>query len=187
MAKRRISPRIQRRAARWTRALALLALAALLAACAREAATAAGDGTLATGAQDTPCVATDQDRYVWDPTRLQVVQPCLYVTGYVLTGVDLNADGDRTFLVRPDPPYQHLLQPSNVEDGVRGLDIEAVCGVPPMIPAVIALCAGDPDPNLQTIPPVGTHVWLEGRYVFDLHHERHAELHPLYRLGVLAP
>lgn len=178
--------RTPRRTAYWARALALLALAALLAACARDSATA-GDAARATGAPDTPCAATDQDHYVWDPTRLQLLQSCVYITGYVLTPVDLNADGDRTFLVRPDLPYQHLLQPSNVEDGVRGLDIEAVCGVPPVIPAVIALCAGDPDPNLQTIPPVGTHIWLEGRYVLDLHHERHAELHPLYRLGTLAP
>lgn len=169
------------------RAVIALALAALLAACARTAASDVGDFTQPTGGPTAPCVATDQDRYVWDPTRLQLVKPCVYVTGTIATTVDLNADGDRTFLVRPDPPYEHLLRPSNVEDGVRGLDIEAVCGVPPLIPAVLALCAGDPDPYAGTIPPVGTRVWLEGRYVLDLHHESHAELHPLYRMGTLAP
>ncbi|HEY7984505.1 MAG TPA: hypothetical protein VID73_10065 [Ktedonobacterales bacterium] len=167
------------------RAVALVALAALVAGCARAAATAGDSGRAP--APGAPCMATDQDRYVWDPTRLQLVRPCVYVTGTIATAVDLNSDGDRTFLVRLDARYQNLLQPSNVEGGVRGLDVEAVCNVPSVIPAVLALCSGDAHPYLGAVPPVGTHVWLEGRYIFDLHHESHAELHPLYRMGTLAP
>jgi hypothetical protein len=178
-----ILPAVARRAL--PRAVAPVALAVLLAACAPSATSSASTG----GAHgpDAPCVATDQDQYVWDPTRLQLVDPCVYVSGFIATVVDLNADGDRTFVVRVDPPYAHLLRPSNDEGGVRGLDIEAVCGVPPVLPPVLALCASDPDPYAGAIPPVGTHVWLEGRYIFDLHHESHAELHPLYRMGTLAP
>jgi hypothetical protein len=36
-------------------------------------------------------------------------------------------------------------------------------------------------PQLQ----IGAHVWMEGRYILDLNHASHAELHPLYRMGTL--
>jgi hypothetical protein len=66
------------------------------------------------------------------------------------------------------------------------LDVEAVCTLPPVEPIVMALCASDPNPVTGPYPPVGAHVWMEGRYVLDLGHEAHAELHPLYRFGVLS-
>ena len=54
---------------------------------------------------------------------------------------------------------------------------------PPLIQA-LRLCASDPDPYSDPFPKVGDHIWVEGRYVLDLWHHSHAELHPLYRLGI---
>ena len=66
------------------------------------------------------------------------------------------------------------------------LGVEAVCTLSPVDPIVIPLCASDPDPYIPPHPILGAHVWMEGRYIFDLDHASHAELHPLYRMGALS-
>jgi hypothetical protein len=132
------------------------------------------------------CTPTDQDQYVYDPTRLEVLQACIRVTG-IVDGMWVAPDGDTNFLLRLDPPYQHLLTPGNEEGEERGdLGIEAVCTVSPVDPIVMALCAADRDPYAQPTPRIGAHVWMEGRYILDLNHGSHAELHPLYRMGTLS-
>ena len=106
----------------------------------------------------TRCSPSDQDRHVYDPDRLQ------------------------------DPAYRELLTPGNDADETGGsLDIEAVCTIPPPEPIVYAVCAGDPHPVPGPYPGVGEHVWMEGRYILDLTHDAHAELHPLYRFGPATP
>lgn len=132
------------------------------------------------------CAATNQDRYVYDPNRLQVVQSCVRVTGRI-DAVRASSDGDSVILLHLDAPYQHLLTSGNFEAGEEqgDLGVEAVCALPPAEPIVFALCANDPDPVTGPYPPIGAHVWMEGRYILDLNHEAHAELHPLYRFGVL--
>ena len=132
------------------------------------------------------CVPGDQDRYVYDPRRLQVLRACVRMSG-VVEVIETDADGDITYSVRPDPPYQGLLTAANrrYEDG--DLIVEAVCTSQPLQPNVLMPCAGDLDPYAGPFPAIGAHVWMEGRYVLDLHHEGHAELHPLYRAAVVAP
>jgi hypothetical protein len=172
------------RSPRGMRVAGIFLLACVLAGCA-PAATGARAGPTSSTASGV-CAPTDQDRYVYDPGRLQVVQACLRVTGTV-DRVIVSTDGDSIILLRLDPPYQHLLTPGNFEGEDGGdLGIEAVCTIPPVEAIVIGLCAGDPDPAVGPYPPVGAHVWVEGRYIYDLHHESHAELHPLYRIGALA-
>ena len=51
----------------------------------------------------------------------------------------------------------------------------------------VRLCASDPDPYLGPFPREGDHVWMEGRHVLDLQHSSQAELHPLYRWGIINP
>lgn len=170
---------------RWMRGSArlgaLLCLVTVLAGCAQ-----APSATTATSTPATACTPTDQDQYVYDPGRLQVIQSCIRATGTV-DNKFISTDGDSIILVRLDPPYQHLLTPGNLqgEDG-GDLGVEAVCTVPSLEAAVIGLCAGNPDPVVGPYPAIGTHVWVEGRYIYDLHHEAHAELHPLYRIGAVA-
>lgn len=166
---------------RWARLVAILWLVGVTAGC--------GSATAATQVPSTPsatCTPTDQDQYVYDPTRLKVLQACIRVTGYV-DGTWLAVDGDTNILLRLDPPYQHLLTAGNEQGEEQGdLGVEAVCTVSPVDPIVMALCASDHDPYAQPMPSVGQHVWMEGRYILDMNHGSHAELHPLYRMGAIS-
>lgn len=133
------------------------------------------------------CVPTDQDRYVYQPTRLQVLRACVRITGTVQEIERDGVDGDITLLVRLDPPYDTLLTARNHEAQHGYLVVEPVCMLQPLVPGAISLCASDPAPYAGPMPSIGTHVWMEGRYVLDLNHGAWAELHPLYRAGLLTP
>jgi len=125
------------------------------------------------------CEPTDQDRYVYRPARLQMVMPCIRVTGTVVAS-STEADGDVHLDVRLDDPYVGLLNAGNLQEG-GNLIVEPVCQFPPVQAEAIQVCASDPDPLAGPLPAVGEHVWLEGRYALDLQHHAWAELHPLYR------
>lgn len=134
------------------------------------------------------CQVTDQDNYVYNPDRLSVQAQCLKVSGEVLAKVQ-EEDGDFHIRVLLDPQYQNLLTPANQnqcannDQGVRTcglLVVEPVCVNPVSQQDAISTCASDPDP-LTNLPNVGQHVWMEGRYVFDMDHGGWAELHPLFK------
>lgn len=132
------------------------------------------------------CAPTDQDRYVYDPTRLDVLHACVHVSGVVDT-VESGVDGDLVLHVRLDAAYRGLLRPANDTEEHGDLVVEAVCVNQPVQPNAVLLCDADPDPYAGPLPQPGQRLWLEGRYVLDGHHEGHAELHPLYHAGSLAP
>jgi len=132
------------------------------------------------GKAETPCTPGDQDQYVYLVQRLQVLKPCLHVTGTV-DFRNVEDDGDVHLDIRPDPRYQALLVDGNKYE--RGdLIVEPVCQALPMQADAMRLCASDVD-RLQSLPQVGDHVWMEGRYVLDIEHNGWSELHPLYRWG----
>lgn len=126
------------------------------------------------------CTPTSQDEYVYHPLRLHVLQSCIRVSG-VVRAIRTENDGDLHIQLQLDPQYQDLLEPANsLEDG--DLVIEPVCVKLPIQPDAFATCVGDVHP-LTSLPTIGQHVWMEGRYVLDLEHGSWAELHPLYRWG----
>jgi hypothetical protein len=127
------------------------------------------------------CSPTDQLADVYHPDRLQVVARCLRVSG-IVEAVRTEADGDRHVLLALDPPFRHLLRPANQGEELGDLVVEPVCVGRVTQADAIATCAADRDP-IRTLPTVGMHIWMEGRYVFDLDHGGWAELHPLYRWG----
>jgi hypothetical protein len=130
------------------------------------------------------CVPTDQDQYVYNPARLQVVAACLRVTG-VVAEIRTEADGDLHILLALDAAFAHLLTPGN--QGVERGDmvVEPICVRSVSQTDAIGACAADPDP-MTALPRAGNHAWMEGRYVLDLEHDSWAELHPLYRWGLQA-
>ncbi len=130
------------------------------------------------------CTPTDQDRYVYNPSRLAVHAACIRVTGTV-EAVRKEADGDFHILLAPDLAFRYLLRPANQGEELGDLVVEPVCVRSVTQTDAIAVCASDPDPLPPPYPTVGQHVWMEGRYVFDLEHGSWAELHPLYRWGAL--
>jgi hypothetical protein len=128
------------------------------------------------------CTPTDQDQFVYNPARLQVVTACLQVTG-TLTAIRTEADGDLHLLIALDPASSHLLTAANQGEELGDLVVEPVCVRPVSQADAIATCAADPDPLAALPASIGAHLWLQGRYVYDLQHGGWAELHPLYRWG----
>jgi hypothetical protein len=128
------------------------------------------------------CKPTDQDRYVYNPSRLEVAAACIRVIGTV-QAIRHEADGDLHIDLALDPAYRDLLTPANQGEELGDLVVEPVCVRSVSQTDAIAICASDPDPLPGPLPTVGEHVWMEGRYVFDLEHGGWAELHPLYRWG----
>jgi hypothetical protein len=63
------------------------------------------------------------------------------------------------------------------------LVVEPVCVRSVSQADAVSTCAADGDPIDSVPATVGAHLWLQGRYVFDLQHGGWAELHPLYRWG----
>lgn len=167
--------------------LALLLGIGALAACEREAGDFAGSGSqapLLPRFEQPACAPNDQDRYVYDPTRLDALQACTRVSGVVET-VENDVDGDLVIHLRLDAVYRVLLRPANFTEEHGDLVVEAVCVHQPVQPNAVLLCDADPNPYAGPFPQPGAHVWMEGRYVLDGHHEGHPELHPLYRAGGL--
>jgi hypothetical protein len=109
----------------------------------------------------------------------------MLVTG-IVDAVEMGTDGDSNYFLRLDPSYHDLLRPANTQEERGDLVVETVCESQPVQPNAILICAGDPDPYAGPFPGVVVHVWMEGRYVLDLHHDGHSELHPLFRAGTFA-
>jgi len=128
------------------------------------------------------CEPTDQDLYVYNPSRLEVAVACIRVTGTV-QAIRHEADGDLHILLALDPAYRHVLTPANQGEELGDLVVEPVCVRSVSQADAIAICASDPNPFPGPFPVVGEHIWMEGRYVFDREHGGWAELHPLYRWG----
>lgn len=135
---------------------------------------------------DSTCVRTDQDPYVWHPARLQLLQPCVHAVGIVKELTATEPDGDLHMHLQLDPRYQALLTEGNeYQNGY--LIVEAICQYTPVVIEALRICASDPDPYPGPFPDIGDHVWVEGRYVLDLGHNSQAEIHPLYRWGLVTP
>ena len=135
---------------------------------------------------EAPCLPTDQDKYVWRPARLRLLQPCVRAVGTVMEISSAEVDGDVHVHVQLDAPYQALLTEGN-QHAEGYLIVEAVCQyVPPAIEA-LRICASDWNSYPGPFPRPGDHIWVEGRYVLDLWHHSWAELHPLYRWGISSP
>jgi hypothetical protein len=156
-----------------------LCLAGLLAGC--EAVPLGQTGGRNTTVPPAQCSPSDQDQFVYHPSRLKVLQSCIHVTG-IVAAIHIENDGDRHLQVTLDPQFQDLLRPANRFEDNR-LVVEPVCVSLPLQPDAMDTCVADADP-LQALPQVGQHVWMEGRYALDLEHGSWAELHPLYRWGV---
>lgn len=158
-----------------------LVVAWLLAACApAPTPTVTPIPTVTPSAQ--ACTPTDQDQYVYHPTRLVVLQACTYATGTV-AAIRIEPDGDYHVLLKPDPPYAGLVNAANSGPELGDLVVEPICVHTPTQTDAVAPCAADKDPISVTGLTVGMHVWFEGRYVTDSDHGGWAELHPLYVWG----
>lgn len=133
------------------------------------------------------CQPTSQDAYVYSPDRLEILSPCIRVTGVLENSVTNPIDGDAVMALRVDPPYDKYLTAVNRSSLGGTLHIEIICYADPLPfnGRAKSNCSFNPNPLRAPLPSAGEHVWMEGRWVLDHSHGGWAELHPLYRWGVL--
>ncbi|MBU6415123.1 hypothetical protein KGQ34_02690 [Patescibacteria group bacterium] len=113
-------------------------------------------------------------KYVYNPSRLEIKNPCIRVTGEIRS-IRKEKDGDYHILIRLDPKFRHLLNKTN--GGL--LVVEPVCQIKVGRERQNAkdACRGFPKSKITDIPEGGTRVVITGSYVLDLHHGW-MEIHP---------
>jgi hypothetical protein len=114
--------------------------------------------------------------HVYNPQRLQVVEPCKTVTG-ILESKRVEADGDYHIRLKLDPQYANLVNQANVKGQLGDLVVEPICMNRVTQLDAISACQ-DFRQNIG-IPAVGTHVQVTGSYVLDKEHGKWAEIHPV--------
>lgn len=168
-----------------SRALALLIAAILTTGCAarhvaaptiREAESSLAKQFASSGCPDDP--AAYLKKHIWSPSRLEIIEPCITVTG-ILTDVRPILDGDLHIRLRLDPPYEGLLNVANRRRQAGQLVIEPACRWAPWRRNSTGPCKNRG--YSLTIPKIGTRVRITGTFVFDRDHAWN-ELHPIFRL-----
>ena len=120
--------------------------------------------------------------HVYEPSRLQIKQACITVTG-VVTDFHDNEDGDVDIRLAVDPPFQNLLNNGNITNLSGHLQTEAICQTRIQQGASAAAAACKGFAGSVRVPRVGDHVQVTGRYVLDLNHGW-MEIHPISALVV---
>jgi hypothetical protein len=153
-----------------------------------------------TAAPTTPSAATPSTEcdpsisaHVYHPQRLIVKQECISVTGTIvdatatqqkkqLDGTRHEPDGDTHGWLKVDPGLENLLNSGNMNDENGNLVFEIICKFPVTQPDAMAACQGYTDQ--VSLPPVGSHVRIVGRYVQDTFHGQWNEIHPVTSIAV---
>ena len=131
---------------------------------------------------DTDASSCDPDvwKYVYDPTRLEVVDKCMTATG-VIEESSADDDGDQHILLKLDAGQETLLKKKNMKEKNGYLVIEAVCMNNITNPKVGGACKGYV--NHVQLPKLGDHVKVTGSYVIDSHNGW-GEIHPISKIEV---
>jgi Bacterial SH3 domain len=148
--------------------------------------------TPTTPATPSPTTSTDCDAsisvHVYHPSRLIVRQDCISVTGTIvdatapqtkkqLDGTRHEADGDTHGWLKVDTGFENLLNAGNMNNEDGNLVFEIICRFPVTQKDAKSACQGYTD--RITLPPVGSHVRITGRYVQDTFHGQWNEIHPV--------
>lgn len=118
-----------------------------------------------------PMCDTTLWKHVYHPQRLQILDSCLEVAGYILS-VRQEPDGDAHIKIFLDVPL----------DSNQLLVTEAICVYPVVQADAVQACAGFH--NVVKIPPIESHVVIVGTHVLDKNHGWE-EIHPITSLEVL--
>ena len=120
-------------------------------------------------------------KYVYNPTRLQIINKCKTVTGTIEES-NADEDGDQHMLLKLDNGQENLLTKRNIKKKQGDLVIEAVCANKPRLKKVGNTCKGYI--NEIQIPRVGEHVKVTGSLVID-GHNGWTEIHPITKIEVM--
>lgn len=132
--------------------------------------------------------------HVYHPNRLIVKQECIAVTGTIVDatatqskrqpdGVRHEKDGDTHGWLKVDAEFENLLDAGNKTDEGGNLVFEIICKYSVTQADAKAACQGYTD--RVTLPPVGSHVRIVGRYVQDTFHGQWMEIHPVTSITVI--
>jgi hypothetical protein len=125
--------------------------------------------------------------------RFTHIRPCVTVTGTMMSGLKVNADGDISFNIAVDPPYAGMLGPGNLDvshttlSGKHGLHIEVICQEPVISikPMDVGACNGYNGPDFHSSLPNGhEHVMVTGRFQIEWSEAPGGltEIHPVYEI-----
>jgi hypothetical protein len=114
-------------------------------------------------------------QYVYNPARLQVLSPCLSVTGAV-DEVRQEADGDFHVRFRLDPQFASLLNQANISSQQGDLVLEPICQGKVTQADAVQPCKPYVGPHFQ--PQIGQRYLVWGAHVNDSVHGWN-ELHPV--------
>jgi hypothetical protein len=118
--------------------------------------------------------------HVVSPSRLEVYEPCITVSGTVLF-MDEAHDGDVTLFIALDAPFLSLPHIDRAGPYGKGtLVVELICKSGWKV--IQPTCWGCK--NRLPIPSLGDHIEVDGTYVLDKRHGW-VEIHPVTRLTVL--
>lgn len=118
--------------------------------------------------------------YVYNPTRLEVIDKCKTFTG-IIEESNADDDGDQHMLLKLDAGQEYLLKGKNMKKKNGWLVIEAVCMNNIVRTKVGDACKGYV--NHVDLPEVGKHVKVTGSYVIDTHNGW-SEIHPITKIEV---
>jgi hypothetical protein len=133
---------------------------------------------------DSKEVKCDQSlwNHVYNPQRLQVVDPCKTVSG-IIESKRSEADGDYHIRLKLDPQFSNLVNAANLKEQFGDLVLEPICMNRVTQTDAISACH-----NFRQsieIPAVGSHVQVTGSYVLDKQHGKWAEIHPITSINKL--
>jgi hypothetical protein len=125
--------------------------------------------------------------------RFTHIRPCVTVTGTVISGQKINADGDISFNIAVDPPYQGMLGPGNLDPsratstGIHGIHVEVICQEPVIskAPMDVGACNGYNGPDFHSVlPSTHQHVMITGRFQIEWNESPGGltEIHPVYAI-----
>jgi hypothetical protein len=114
-------------------------------------------------------------QYVYNPGRLQILNPCTSVTG-VVDEVRNEPDGDFHIRLRLDQQFVSLLNQKNISSQQGDLVLEPICQHKVTQPDAVQPCSGYGGPYFQ--PQVGQRYLVWGAHVYDSAHGWN-ELHPV--------
>jgi len=126
--------------------------------------------------------------HVYHPKRLIVKQECISVTGIIVDatapqrkkqpdGTRHEPDGDTHGWLKVDPGFENLLNAGNISNEDGNLVFEIICRFPVSQADAKTACQNYTDK--VTLPAVGSHVRIVGRFVQDTFHAQWNEIHPV--------
>jgi hypothetical protein len=131
--------------------------------------------------------------HVYHPNRLILKQECIAVTGTIVDatatqskhqadGTRHEKDGDTHGWLKVDSGFENLLNSGNINDEDGNLVFEIICRFPVTQTDAKTACQGYTD--RISLPPVGSHVRIVGRFVQDTFHGQWNEIHPVTSITV---